>query len=135
MGSSAGGHLVSTAGTHFEKCYAPNPNNISVRPDFLALNYPVISFADSITHHQTRLRLIGEDPIPDEVFQLLQSDGEKAEEIMEEIPVSQEMVYEYSNELHVSPETPPTFIDHANDDITVPIQNSILFIALYSRIE
>ncbi|MDR1454218.1 MAG: alpha/beta hydrolase, partial [Tannerella sp.] len=43
MGSSAGGHLASTAGTHFQKCYAPNPGNISVRPDFMILEYPVIT--------------------------------------------------------------------------------------------
>jgi len=129
LGSSAGGHLAATAGTHFEKCYVANPNNTSVRPDFLILNYPVISFADSLTHYQSRLRLIGEEPIPDEIFQLMATDGEKAEKMMAEISVPQDKIFEFSNELHVSSDTPPTFIDHANDDTTVSIQNSILFIA------
>ncbi|MBN2814651.1 MAG: alpha/beta hydrolase, partial [Bacteroidales bacterium] len=53
MGFSAGGHLASTLGTHFD--YG-NPNaadsveQISCRPDFMVLMYPVISFADGITH-------------------------------------------------------------------------------------
>ena len=38
MGFSAGGHLASTAGTHFEKNYIPNPDHISLRPDFMMLN-------------------------------------------------------------------------------------------------
>jgi len=129
LGSSAGGHLASSAGTHFDTCYVPNPNNTCVRPDFLILNYPVISFADSLTHFQSRLRLIGEEPIPNEIFQLMATDSKKAEKMMAEIPVPKEMVLEFSNELHVTSETPPTFIDHANDDAVVPIQNSILFIA------
>ncbi|MDR2809164.1 MAG: alpha/beta hydrolase [Tannerellaceae bacterium] len=104
MGSSAGGHLASTAGTHFEKCYAPNPKALSVRPDFLILNYPVISLADSITHHGSKLRLIGEN-------------------------VAAEKALAFSNERNVTSRTPPTFIIHANDDTVVPIQNSILFMA------
>ena len=44
MGFSAGGHLASTAGTHFQKDYIPNPDHISLRPDFMILVYPVISF-------------------------------------------------------------------------------------------
>lgn len=135
LGSSAGGHLAATAGTHFEKCYVQNPNNTSVRPDFLVLNYPVISLADSLTHYQSRLRLIGEEPIPDEIFQLMVTDSKKAEKMMAEIPVPQDKILEFSNELHVSSETPPTFIDHANDDTTVSIQNSILFIAALQQNE
>lgn len=129
MGSSAGGHLASTVGTHFEKCYAPNPNNINVRPDFMILNYPVISFADSITHYGSRLRLIGDNPVPTEVLQFIGSDPGEAERQMAKIPVSHEKILEFSNELHVSEKTPPTFIIHANDDPIVKIQNSILFIA------
>jgi acetyl esterase/lipase len=129
MGSSAGGHLASTSGVHFERCYAPNPHNISVRPDFMILKYPVISFADSLTHYQSRLRLIGDEAIPQEVMQLGMTDAKKADEIMAAIPVSNDKAAEFSNELHVSADTPPTFIVHANDDAVVPVQNSILFMA------
>jgi acetyl esterase/lipase len=129
MGSSAGGHLASTAGTHFEKCYVLNPNNISVRPDFMLLKYPVISLADSLTHYQSRLRLIGDEAIPPEIMQLGMTDPQKADEMMAAIPVPHDRVLEFSNELHVSANTPPTFIVHANDDVVVPVQNSILFIA------
>ncbi len=129
MGSSAGGHLASTVGTHFDKCYAPNPDNISVRPDFMILNYPVISFADSLAHIGSRLRLIGDGPIPSELFQLSGTDPGEAERQMAGIPVSHEKILEFSNELHVTENTPPAFIIHANDDPTVRIQNSILFIA------
>jgi acetyl esterase/lipase len=129
MGSSAGGHLASTAGTHFEKCYAPNPNSISVKPDFMLLKYPVISLADSLTHYQTRLRLIGNEAIPPEILQLGMTNPQKADEMMAAIPVPHDKVIEFSNELHVSANTPPTFIVHANDDAVVPVQNSTLFIA------
>lgn len=133
MGSSAGGHLASTTGTHFKKCYAPNPDSTSVRPDFLILNYPVISFADSLTHSGSRLRLIGENPIPTDLFQLMATDPFEAEKQMAEIPVPQEKILEFSNELQVTENTPPTFVIHANDDATVKIQNSILFIAALQK--
>src|SRR3954462_4776529 len=48
MGFSAGGHLASTAGTHFDNTYIANPENTNLRPDFMVLVYPVISFTDSI---------------------------------------------------------------------------------------
>jgi acetyl esterase/lipase len=44
MGFSAGGHLASTAGTHFAKAVIDNTSKISLRPDFMILLYPVISF-------------------------------------------------------------------------------------------
>jgi acetyl esterase/lipase len=129
MGSSAGGHLASTAGTHFERCYAPNPNNTSVRPDFMLLKYPVISLADSLTHYQSRLRLIGDKAVPQEILQLGMTEPRKADGMMAAIPVSYDRTIAFSNELHVSGSTPPTFIVHAGDDAVVSIQNSILFIA------
>lgn len=104
MGFSAGGHLVSTAGTHYLHTYVANPHNINLRPDFMVLVYPVISFADSLTHLPSRMNLIGPAITP-------------------------EKIQEYSNELHVSPDTPPTFIVHAIDDYGVPVQNSLLFYA------
>lgn len=101
-GFSAGGHLASTAGTHFQKALVDNPENTSVRPDFMILLYPVISFTDSIGHIGSRTNLIGESP-------------------------SQELIRHYSNELQVTKETPPTFLVHAGDDGGVKVENSLRF--------
>jgi acetyl esterase/lipase len=102
MGFSAGGHLASTAGTHFKKSYISNPKNTSLRPDFMILIYPVISFTDSIGHIGSRDQLIGKNP-------------------------SQEKIKEYSNELQVTKETPPTFLVHAQDDDVVNVKNTLMF--------
>ena len=102
MGFSAGGHLASTAGTHFSKSVISNPNNTSLRPDFMLLIYPVISFTDSIGHIGSRDNLIGKNP-------------------------SAQKIIEYSNELQVNTDTPPTFLVHASDDDAVKPQNSIVF--------
>ncbi len=100
MGFSAGGHLASTAATHFSKPVIDTKG--SVRPDFLVLGYPVISFSDSIGHRGSRDALLGTNP-------------------------SKEKVIEYSNELQISSDTPPTFIFHASDDKVVLPANSIRF--------
>jgi acetyl esterase/lipase len=102
MGFSAGGHLASTAGTHFAQPVGDNPGPASVRPAFLVLLYPVISFSDSLKHTGSRENLIGATASPDQVRR-------------------------YSNELQVSAQTPPTFLVHAEDDKTVPVQNSLVF--------
>ena len=102
MGFSAGGHLASTAGTHFDQAVIPNTNNTNLRPDFMLLIYPVISFTDSLTHMGSRDQLIGKNP-------------------------SIEKIKEYSNELQVNSKTPPTFLVHASDDDAVKPQNSIAF--------
>ena len=102
MGFSAGGHLASTAGTHFAKPAGTSPGPASVRPAFLVLLYPVISFSDSLAHKGSRTNLLGESPAADQVRL-------------------------YSNELQVTAQTPPTFLVHAEDDKTVPVQNSIVF--------
>jgi acetyl esterase/lipase len=101
IGFSAGGHLASTTGTHFDKPVAPNPDNISVRPDFMILMYPVITFGHD-AHVGSKENLIGKNP-------------------------PQQLVDLYSNEKHVTANTPPTFLVQAEDDKTVPVQNSILF--------
>lgn len=120
LGSSAGGHLASTAGTHYGRALIPNPRGTDLRPDFMILNYPVISFADSITHHGSRFNLIGE--------QSIEALGERAARLAS-IPVPEALVRVFSNERQVTPDTPPTFITHAMDDAAVPVQNSLLFIA------
>ncbi|RYY20193.1 MAG: alpha/beta hydrolase [Chitinophagaceae bacterium] len=102
MGFSAGGHLASTAGTHFQKAYIPNPNRTSLRPDFMILVYPVISFSDSIGHQGSKNNLLGKN-------------------------ADKKLVDEYSNEKHVTDKTPRTFLVHAKDDKGVPFANSTIF--------
>ncbi|HJU45772.1 MAG TPA: alpha/beta hydrolase [Chitinophagaceae bacterium] len=102
MGFSAGGHLVSTVGTHFSKTILDNPRHTSLRPDFLVLVYPVISFADSLTHLRSRQNLIGPD-------------------------LSPEKIREYSNELQVTGDTPPTYLTSGMDDKVVKVENSLYF--------
>lgn len=120
QGNSAGGHLASTAGTHYQKEQISNPKKTSLRPDFLILNYPVISFADSLTHEGSRFNLVGEL----DVNKLQNSENKH-----KALPISTEKIKECSNELQVTSNTPPTFITHAVNDDVVPIQNSLLFIA------
>jgi len=102
MGFSAGGHLAATAGTHFAQPVGDNPGPASVRPAFLMLIYPVISFNDSLMHKGSRDNLLGAAASPDQVRR-------------------------FSNELQVSAQTPPTFLVHAEDDGVVPVQNSLVF--------
>ena len=105
MGFSAGGHLASTAGTHFDAgdAAAADPvDRLGSRPDFMILVYPVISMLPPATHGGSRRNLLGENP-------------------------PEELVRQYSNELQVTAETPPTFLVHAGDDGAVPVSNSLLF--------
>ncbi|MDQ2794301.1 MAG: alpha/beta hydrolase [Bacteroidota bacterium] len=102
MGFSAGGHLAAWAGTSFARPVGDAPGPESVRPAFLVLLYPVISFSDSLKHGGSRDNLLGKNP-------------------------SAELSRQYSNELQVSAQTPPTFLVHAEDDKTVPVSNSIVF--------
>ena len=99
LGSSAGGHLASTAGTHWQTAQIPNPKHTSLRPDFMILNYPVISFADSVTHQGSRYNLVGPVLAREEV------DGSL---------IDPEIKRRFSNELQVKPDTPPTFITAAD---------------------
>lgn len=101
MGFSAGGHLASTAGTHFDTAVIDNPNQTSLRPDFMVLVYPVISLKENF-HKGTKLRLIGENP-------------------------SKELIELYSNELQITKDTPVTFLFHAADDEIVSYLNSVNF--------
>jgi len=104
-GSSAGGHLASTVGTRFDTGLKDSKDPlewVSCRPDFMLLLYPVITFRESFGHMGSRKNLIGEGN-------------------------DWKMVEKYSNELHVTPETPPTFLVLADDDKTVPPRNSVEF--------
>ena len=102
MGFSAGGHLASTAGTHFNKAYIPDAKGSNLRPDFMVLVYPVISFEENITHKQSRNNLVGPEVTPAEIKQ-------------------------FSNDQQVTSQTPPTFLVHAIDDKSVVVQNSRQF--------
>ena len=104
-GFSAGGHLASTVGTHFDrgKPDASDPiDRLSCRPDFMVLAYPVISFTTPYVHTGSMHHLLGDHPDP-ALVQLL------------------------SNELQVTPQTPPTFLFHTDNDEGVPVENSVLF--------
>lgn len=103
IGSSAGGHLASTLGTHLDMNYYEPTDNIdleNMRPDFMMLIYPVISMKKDITHMGSRNNLLGKNP-------------------------SEKLVLQFSNELRVTENTPPTFIIHSGDDKAVPVENSI----------
>ncbi|HEY4876773.1 MAG TPA: alpha/beta hydrolase [Puia sp.] len=102
MGFSAGGHLVSTIGTHWKNNYDTIQSTISTRPDFMVLVYPVISFADSLTHLRSRSNFLGNEITP-------------------------ERIKEFSNELQVTEDTPPAFIVAAVDDGVVKVENSLYF--------
>jgi acetyl esterase/lipase len=105
MGFSAGGHLASTVATHFNEEKRLSMDTIdrqSDRPDFAILIYPVISMNPKITHTGSRNNLIGENP-------------------------DSLLVKQYSNQLQVTNQTPPTFLLHATDDKTVPVENTLLF--------
>ena len=67
MGFSAGGHLASTAGTHFDKgnpASADPVERVSCRPDFLILCYPVIAFGEPYTHRGSQINLLGANADP-----------------------------------------------------------------------
>ncbi len=103
MGFSAGGHLASTVDTHFDagNASAPDPvDQLSCRPDFAVLVYPVITLeVPGVAHEGSKLNLLGPKPDP-------------------------ALVHNLSNDTQVTPQTPPTVLVHAVDDEPVPIENS-----------
>lgn len=104
-GFSAGGHLASSTGTHFDDGRADSSDPIErhgCRPDFMILAYPVITFEEPYLHRGSRDALLGFTP-------------------------DAALVELLSNERHVTRETPPTFLFHTSDDPVVPVQNSLLF--------
>ena len=102
IGFSAGGHLVSTGITKFSESYIENTSNTSLRPDFAILGYPVISMDSVICHKGSRDNLLGKKP-------------------------SAAKLNLFSSEMQVTAQTPPTFLVHASDDKSVPVENSIRF--------
>ena len=106
-GSSAGGHLTATAGTHFDAGNAGAADVVErqgSRPDFMILAYPVITFEEPQLHRGSKLYLLGENPDP-------------------------KLVESLSDETQVTKETPPAFLFATTDDKTVPVMNSVMFYA------
>lgn len=104
MGFSAGGHLASTLGTHFDygnKSSLDSIERISCRPDFMVLMYSVISFTDASVHAGSSEALLGKNP-------------------------GKELLDYYSSELQVKDDTPPAFFALADNDDGVPAENSLL---------
>ena len=105
LGFSAGGHLASTAATHFD---AGDPNAAdpierhSSRPDIAVLLYPVITLDGPAAHVGSRINLLGEHPTP-------------------------ALVASLCNDKQVTPQTPPTFLMHTVEDTGVPVENSLRF--------
>lgn len=105
LGFSAGGHLTSTALTHFnDKVYEARDaiDKASARPDFGVLVYPVISLTEPFTHVGSRRNLLGKS-------------------------ASKELMEKFSNEKQVTAQTPPCFLIHTWEDTAVPAENSITF--------
>lgn len=104
MGFSAGGHLASTVGTHYDYGLKSEDSiqQVSCRPDFMILMYPVISMTEDYMHKGSMKNLVGPEP----------SDVQKLR---------------FSNEKQVTPDTPPTILIHSTDDKGVPVANSIVF--------
>ena len=124
LGSSAGGHLAATAAIRYDAPQIPNPKKISLRPDFLILNYPVISMLDGITHQGSQLKLIGD---------LKEGMTPKNADDASAFQVNEEKKRWFSNELNVTQYTPPTFLTHSVNDDVVPVQNAVLFMAALQK--
>lgn len=103
MGISAGGHVASMLGTNFTDVSSIKDSleATAYRPDFMILLSPVITMGQ-YAHPGSRKNFLGPD-------------------------TTRAMIEKYSGELHVSSQTPPTFMVHAQNDSTVPVKNTLLF--------
>jgi acetyl esterase/lipase len=105
MGFSAGGHLASTLGTHFDygnKTAIDSVERQSCRPDFMILMYAAISFVDSCSHPDSDNALLGKD-------------------------AGKDLLINYSNEFQVRDDSPPAFFVHADNDPGVPVEHALVF--------
>jgi acetyl esterase/lipase len=106
LGFSAGGHLASTAGTHFDSGRPESVDvieRVSSRPNLMILIYPVITMR-AMGHAGSKKNLLGTEP-------------------------AEALIALLSNEEQVTKETPPTFLVHTMTDATVPVENSMMFAA------
>jgi acetyl esterase/lipase len=111
MGFSAGGHLASSASTHFDAGMsdARDPvERVSSRPDFAILGYPVISLVEPWTHQGSKTNLLGDAPDP-------------------------ALARSLSSETQVTASTPPTFIYHTTADTVVPVENAVAYFLALRR--
>ena len=105
LGGSAGGHLTASAGTLFgapEGRTGAALDQVSGRPDFLVLVFPVITMQEPSAHATSRRALLGDAP-------------------------TEEAKHHLSVDEQVTAQTPPTFLVHSSEDTTVPVENSLLF--------
>jgi acetyl esterase/lipase len=105
IGFSAGGHMASLTGTHFDSGDAASSDPVerqNSRPDFMILAYPVITMDSVFAHRGSRTNLLGRNPAPD-------------------------VIRAMSTETQVTPATPPTFLVASTDDASVPVENSLMF--------
>lgn len=105
MGFSAGGHLAASLGTRFDSSNnfeESTLDRVSARPNFMILLYPVVSMTESFMHKGSMINLLGKES-------------------------TNNLRKSYSPELHVTENTPPTFIVHSADDLVVPVENSLIF--------
>jgi acetyl esterase/lipase len=105
MGASAGGHVAATAATLFDAAEGKTGaalDQVTARPDFVALLYPVISMSAPFAHEASRTNLLGARPLP-------------------------ALIERLSLEKQVTPATPPTFIVHTAEDESVPLEHSVAF--------
>ena len=104
MGFSAGGHLASTVGTHYDYGLKSEDSiqQVSCRPDFMILMYPVIDMSGDIKHSGSVKNLLGEKP-------------------------TESQINRFSNQKQITTDTPPTILIHSTDDKGVPVANSIVF--------
>ncbi len=102
LGFSAGGHLAATLHTQYNRDIYTSTYQVSAKPDFAILIYPVISMDSTITHQGSREKLLGLNP-------------------------TNEQVDAFSNELHINSETSPAFLVHATDDGSVSVENSLRY--------
>ena len=112
LGFSSGGHVAASLATRYDERVYPATDvidNVSARPDFLALMYPVITMQENIAHPGSRKALIGEHPAPEQIQQ-------------------------YSPEKCITESSPPTFLVHAVNDPAVLVDNSlVMFSALRAQ--
>lgn len=105
LGFSAGGHLCADLATRFAtETYDPvdEADKLSARPMLAAPIYPVISMTGPVAHMTSREQLLGNNPGP-------------------------ELERKHSPQFNVSDTTPPCFLVHAEDDTSVPVENTLEF--------
>jgi acetyl esterase/lipase len=106
MGFSAGGHLTTMAGLFFDTPVLAQlgiQSEVSLKPDFIAPIYPVVSFVDPSSHMRSCRGILGE--------------GKAQSAVMKD---------SLSLERRVRPDMPPVYLMNCIDDPVVDYRNSVL---------